>query len=56
MRIDELSEQFSQFVERARVVLHREIEEARAAVKVLNAEKATAQAALSDLQSQTKSA
>jgi chromosome segregation ATPase len=56
MSIDELPDQFEAFLERARVVLHREIEEARAAVKVLNAEKATTQATIAELRDQHKQA
>jgi chromosome segregation ATPase len=56
MTIDELPEQCDAFVERVRVVCHQEVEKARAAVKALNAEKATTQAALAELQEQRVSA
>jgi chromosome segregation ATPase len=55
MSLDGLSGQFEQFVERARVVLGREITAAKSAVAAANAEKTSAQNTLSDLQAQCKS-
>jgi chromosome segregation ATPase len=56
MTLDELSGQLEAFLERARTVLDLEIGQAKKIVAAANAEKGLAQAALSDLQSQTKSA
>jgi len=56
MTLDELPGQFEAFLERARVMLHQETEEARAAVKALTSEKAKLQATLADLQEQHKQA
>jgi predicted nucleic acid-binding Zn-ribbon protein len=56
MTREELPNQLETVLERARVVLHQEIENARAAVKALNAEKATAQATIAELQDRRASA
>jgi len=54
MTLDELPGQLETVLQRARVVLHREIEEARATVKALNAEKAATQATIATFQAQIK--
>ena len=56
MSIDELPAQFDVFLERARAVLEREITAAKNIVAAANAEKSSAQNALSDLQGQLKQA
>jgi chromosome segregation ATPase len=56
MSLDGLPAQLEAFLERARVVLHREIEEARAAVKALTSEKTKTQAVLAELREQHKQA
>jgi hypothetical protein len=56
MSIDELPGQFDVFVERARAALSQEITAAKKIVAAANAEKGSAQAALSDLQAQIKQA
>jgi chromosome segregation ATPase len=52
--LDELSGQFSAFVDRAREVLYWEMENAKKAVAASNAEKSSAQAALAELRDQHK--
>jgi hypothetical protein len=54
MSIDGLPGQFDVFIERARVALSQEIGQAKKIAAAASAEKNAAQAALSDLQSQTK--
>jgi chromosome segregation ATPase len=54
MRIDDLADEHERFLDRARGVLGWEIEKAKKTAVALNAEKATAQAALTELQNQQK--
>jgi chromosome segregation ATPase len=56
MSLDELPQQFEQFVERARAALGQEITAAKNIVAAANAEKSSAQSTLADLQTQIKSA
>jgi hypothetical protein len=54
MSLDELLQQFEQFAERARIALSGEVAAAKKIMAPANAETGLAQAALSDVQSQTK--
>jgi chromosome segregation ATPase len=56
MRIEDLPEGLEAFVDRARSVLNQEIDKAHKALDALNVEKATTQAALSELQDQREAA
>ena len=56
MGLDELPQQFDALVEAVRAALHGEITKAREIVARANAEKASAQSALFDLQAQCKEA
>jgi predicted nucleic acid-binding Zn-ribbon protein len=56
MGIDELPQQFDALVEAARVALHHEIGNAKNIVAAANAEKASVQSALSNLQAQIRRA
>jgi chromosome segregation ATPase len=56
MSLDGLPDQFKEFVERARAALGQEVTAAKNIIAAANAEKASAQAALSDLQAQCKAA
>jgi chromosome segregation ATPase len=55
-RIDDLPDEFEAFLDRARTVFGREMEKARKSLAVLNAQAATAQTTLSDLQARRNSA
>jgi chromosome segregation ATPase len=52
MQIDDLPDEFEAFVDRARTVFGREMEKARKALDELNAQAATAQTTLSEVQTQ----
>ena len=56
MSLDGLSEQFAEFVERARTRLHEEVARTKKSLDALNAERGQAQTAIAQLGDQHKQA